>query len=250
MKFLELAFSTFILRPYVLAFLLIFLVLSFKVFDWRRALLFILYTTPLVFLLELGSTRFGFPYGIYVYHIENTVDKELWILGIPWMSTLSFLFLSFFSYRLSVYFFTRSPLSWPFITALAMFLIDLVIDPVTVRGERWFLGDLYDYPEPGIYFGVPLINFAGWAVCGFLVSFPFAIEELFNKRELLNQKRIWRWDYLAGWTYIGVAFFMAGVAFWIGEDRLGVIAASVGAAVGLCLAFRRKYLLDREQIVE
>jgi uncharacterized membrane protein len=35
-----------------------------------------------------------------------------------------------------------------------------------VRGDRWFLGNLFYYPEPGVYFGVPLSNFAGWVIVG------------------------------------------------------------------------------------
>src|SRR5207245_9519381 len=41
-------------------------------------------------------------------------------------------------------------------------LVDLVIDPLTVRGERWFLGRIYYYPAGGIHFGVPLSTYAGW----------------------------------------------------------------------------------------
>ena len=44
--------------------------------------------------------------------------------------------------------------------------LDVVIDPLTVHGERWFLGRIYYYPEGGIYFGVPLSNFVGWFVVG------------------------------------------------------------------------------------
>jgi uncharacterized membrane protein len=29
-------------------------------------------------------------------------------------------------------------------------------------------GKIYEYPEPGLYFGVPLITFLGWAVVGFV----------------------------------------------------------------------------------
>ena len=39
--------------------------------------------------------------------------------------------------------------------------------PVALRGDRWFLGKIYEYPEPGFYFGMPLTNFLGWAVVGF-----------------------------------------------------------------------------------
>lgn len=250
MQTLSLIFSTFVLRPYVLIFLLLFLAGSLKVFGWKRTVLFIAYAYPLSFLLEVCSTRFGFPFGIYIYHPLDTVGRELWVLDIPWMSTLSFVFLSFFSYRLSVYFFTRAPFSWPFTAAFFMFLVDFVIDPVTLQGRRWFLGDLYHYPEAGFYFGVPFSNFLGWALTGFLVSFPFAVEELLKKRELEHWKKYWRWDFFLSWVYVGAILFMAAVAFSIGEDRLGIVGASIGAAVGLGLAFRRKFLLNQEQRIK
>ena len=47
-----------------------------------------------------------------------------------------------------------------------MMLLDVVIDPIAVRGDRWFLGRIFYYPEGGVYFGVPLSNFAGWALGG------------------------------------------------------------------------------------
>ena len=52
------------------------------------------------------------------------------------------------------------------LTSLLFVLIDVVIDPVALRGDRWFLGQVYGYPEPGLYFGVPLANFLGWGVVG------------------------------------------------------------------------------------
>ncbi|MCK7477999.1 MAG: hypothetical protein M0C28_11640 [Candidatus Moduliflexus flocculans] len=47
-------------------------------------------------------------------------------------------------------------------------LADVVIDPVALRGDRWFLGRIYGYPEPGLYFGIPrgelrgLGRWSGW----------------------------------------------------------------------------------------
>ena len=47
--------------------------------------------------------------------------------------------------------------SWPvfLLTAFLFAFIDMVIDPVALRGDRWFLGKIYYYPDPGIHFGVP-----------------------------------------------------------------------------------------------
>lgn len=45
-----------------------------------------------------------------------------------------------------------------------MMLLDVVLDPLAVQGDRWFLGRVFYYPGGGDYFGVPLVNFAGWAL--------------------------------------------------------------------------------------
>ncbi len=252
METLILALKTFLLRPYVLGFFLVFIVGAFFVFGWRRTLLYFIYAYAVAFIFELCSTRFGFPFGMYIYHIDPTWQKELWVKGIPWMSTLSFVFLTFFCYRLSVFLIPIKPYYWPFTTALAMILVDIVIDPISLLGSRWFLGDLYHYPEAGFYFGVPLVNFLGWGLTGLVISFPFAVEELFNKREADHYQEYWRWDFLLSYTYVGVYLFMAAVAFWIGEDRLAVIAITIGLLFGLTLSMRKKFLLhlERQEISE
>jgi uncharacterized membrane protein len=61
---------------------------------------------------------------------------------------------------------TTSRVTLTAVAGLLMMLIDVVIDPLAVRGDRWFLGRIFDYAEPGVYFGVPLSNFAGWWLVG------------------------------------------------------------------------------------
>src|SRR5262249_61090726 len=51
-------------------------------------------------------------------------------------------------------------------SGLLMMLLDVVSDPIAVRGDRWFLGRIFYYQEEGVYFGVPLSNFVGWALVG------------------------------------------------------------------------------------
>ncbi len=39
--------------------------------------------------------------------------------------------------------------SWPVVglTVVLFTFSDVVIDPVALQGEQWFLGKIYDYPE-------------------------------------------------------------------------------------------------------
>ncbi len=49
---------------------------------------------------------------------------------------------------------------------------DVIIDPLALRGDQWFLGQIYGYLDEALHFGIPLANFAGWSVVG-LVSIFF-----------------------------------------------------------------------------
>ena len=61
------------------------------------------------------------------------------------------------------------------LAGLLMMWLDVVIDPLAVRGDRWFLGRIFYYPEPGWYFGVPLANFAGWVVVGAAIAWGWTV---------------------------------------------------------------------------
>jgi uncharacterized membrane protein len=54
------------------------------------------------------------------------------------------------------------------LAGVLMMLLDVVIDPLAVRGDRWFLGRIFYYPAGGLYFGVPLSNFFGWLLVGWV----------------------------------------------------------------------------------
>src|SRR5207249_9026556 len=69
--------------------------------------------------------------------------------------------------------------------ALLMTCLDVVIDPLTVLGDRWFLGKIYYYPSGGLYFGVPLSNFAGWFLVGLTTIRLYQIVEA-RERERLD----------------------------------------------------------------
>ena len=130
------------------------------------------------YLFEWSSARPGgwFPFGHYQY-LPTTKDREIWLGILPLMDSLSFAFLAVGALGLTGLAVRRSlgeilaapGWLWRRLLPVAVLLftaIDMVIDPVALRGSRWFLGQIYDYPDGGAYFGVTLSNFVGWAVTG------------------------------------------------------------------------------------
>ena len=159
-------------------FLVVYLFAAVTKLGWRKTLAFTLIAWAVAYVAEFGSTRTGIPFGLYHY-VDTTRDRELWLANVPFFDSLSFSFLCYLGWALALFLYapllrvrgdfqvvdtreirtsTRVLLTGAFLTML----LDLVIDPLTVRGDRWFLGRIYYYPEGGIHFGVPLSNYAGW----------------------------------------------------------------------------------------
>jgi putative membrane protein len=165
---MELALGTLLLRPYVFGFLAAFLLAGARDLGVRRTLLFGAAVWPVAWLAEFASTRIGVPFGLYHYTGE-TRGQELYLADVPFMDSLSFTFLAYAAWCLARTVARDRQLSRPALALLAgglMMALDVVIDPLAVRGDQWFLGRIFYYPEPGVYFGVPLSNFAGWIIVG------------------------------------------------------------------------------------
>ena len=88
------------LRPYVFVFLASFLVISVINFGVRTTLLFTALTYAVSLACEWSSVHNGFPFGLYHY-IDAMRDRELWVIGVPFMDSLSFTFLAFASYTVA-----------------------------------------------------------------------------------------------------------------------------------------------------
>ena len=233
---MDLLLGTLLLRPYVFGFLAAYLVAGTLDLGARRTALFTAAVWPIALLAELSSTRTGFPFGLYTY-TQNTRGKELFILDVPFMDSLSFTFLAYASFCLARVVLRgrggRGALALG--SGIFMMLLDMVIDPTAVRGDRWFLGWIFYYPHGGSYFDVPLSNFAGWVLVG-TVGVGIYL--------LLRGSAV-------GWPghdgegmrvapgvalYYAVLSFNLAVTAWIGEWMLvaagvGVHTASGGAAL-------------------
>ncbi|WP_413933755.1 carotenoid biosynthesis protein [Nitrospira sp. BLG_1] len=242
MEHIVLFFKTIVLRPYVFIFLAAFLFSAVKLIGWPRTWRFWLISWVTAFICEFSSTRTGIPFGWYFYN-GSTIGQELYFFDVPFMDSISFSFLLFAAYCVALglllpfnatlrndgsihkplRFEVAARTSWSVygLTAFLFAFIDMVIDPVALRGDRWFLGKIYYYPDPGWHFGVPFANYVGWAVVG-LISLalyfpldrrliPIAPPPVITQRLLLGIG-----------LYYGVLAFNLGMTFWIGETFMGI----------------------------
>lgn len=236
--------NTVFLRPYVFVFLLFSLLAGKRLLGKLRTLRLFGLTWAIAFSAEYSSTRIGIPFGEYFY-TGSTAGKELYIFNIPFMDTLSFPFLLFSSYCLALAFALptvhvggtwcwsfdgMSRTSWPVLILTVIFFVlsDFVIDPVALKGDQWFLGNIYGYSHHGIYFGVPMTNFAGWAVVGSLSVLLFRLMEHSLYPNQSVPKILVKQEILLGvGLYYGILAFILGITFWIGEGFLGMIGSLI-----------------------
>jgi putative membrane protein len=176
------------------------------------------------------------------------LEKELWVAGVPFMDSLSFVFLSFAGLqmaRLALEPLARGPrgpwdLRWASPArpmgwrtwALGGFLtmaMDVVIDPVALQGDRWFLGGIYSYPNGGQHFGVPLTNYGGWALLALsIIGFLLVTDRWLWRGSPGRSARLGDWrgypaDAVVGaGLFIGVLIFNLAITFAIGETVMGL----------------------------
>jgi len=167
-------------RPAVVANVLAFVVLALAERGVARTALWLLTGTAIGWFMELSSTRTGVPFGFYVYHTQSFAG-ELSAGGVPLFASFSFAALTYLGYSAACT--LLSPLrgtgaairrhesdalvtSWRVLLLAALLIawMDTVIDPLTLLGRYWHLGDLYHYDPPGPHFGVPLRNYGGWLI--------------------------------------------------------------------------------------
>lgn len=266
--FLHIAIGTVSTRPYVFAFFAAFLLVCVPHIGWRRTLTF----TGIGYLIAFGSEwlsiNTGFPYGWY-YYIDTTSDREIWIAGVPFFDSLSYVFLAYCSYSTAL--FILSPLKawrWNLVTletrrirrsfsalllgALLQTCLDVVIDPVALQGNRWFLGQIYGYREAGIHFGVPLSNYAGWLLTSLCL---IASLQLIDARRLDETAaglfQLPFHSLLGPLLYLSVLLFNLAMTLIIGEHFMalcGGLMYVLPLAIVVTLALNRVNCFTREQL--
>ena len=223
---MDLLVGTFVLRPYVFAFLAVFIAAGVADLGWRRTLAFAASVWPVALVAELSSTRTGVPFGSYQY-TGLTRGRELFIGDVPFIDSLSFVFLAYAAFCLArLALAGRAVPRWgmAIATGVLMMALDVVIDPLAVRGDRWFLGPLFVYTPPGPYFGVPFSNFAGWVIVGAAGTWAYLAVISDD-----SGRRVWPGVAL----YYAVLGFNLTMTLQIGELLLAVIGATIHLVVAL-----------------
>jgi putative membrane protein len=126
--------------------------------------------------IEIIGIRTGWPYGAFEYTIELGPMIEGVPLGLP----LFFLPLVLNAYLLAVLLLgglaARRAVRLPATLAVVL-AIDLVLDPGAVAVGFW------EYLDGGVYYGVPVTNYAGWVLSGTVATVAFDLA--FDRTDLI-----------------------------------------------------------------
>jgi uncharacterized membrane protein len=258
MEIISLFWGTILLRPYVFVFLAFYLAIAILNMGIVRSLCFTCLAYLVAFLCEYSSTRNGFPFGFYTY-IDTTRDQELWISNVPFMDSLSFSFLIYFSYTLSLLIWAplkkkgldirlgniqslKHSLRVILSASILCMFLDVVIDPAAFLGDRWFLGKIYFYREEGEYFHIPLTNFAGWVFVAGVVLSLFSLMDrwLDSITPFYSHYQLPAQALLGPGIYFGVLIFNLLVTFYIGELLLGILGTLISLGIFVFALLRVK----------
>lgn len=233
--YMGLILGTIALRPYVFVFLVVYLIAACCHMGSKRAFFYLPVGYTVAWASEFLSIHTGIPYGIYRY-IPVTQAQELWVYGVPFMDSISYVFLSYAAYSLAylisgswslrnrLWHSIRPSSSWmtTFVGTLFFVFLDIIIDPIALRGDRWFLGKIYEYPNGGAYFGIPLSNFLGWFIVGIaLMRILQALDPSPSCFILKTRKLIG--IFIGPILYYSILLFNIAITAWIGETLLLVV---------------------------
>jgi uncharacterized membrane protein len=127
----------------------------------RRATLVVITVVVASWAFEILGSKTGIPFG--AYHYTEALEPRL--LGVPLLIPLAWLMMLPPAWAIAQRITGRnSGLAFVAVSALAFTAWDLFLDPQMVHWGVWV------WDAPGVYFGIPLANFAGWLVVSGLIT--------------------------------------------------------------------------------
>jgi bisanhydrobacterioruberin hydratase len=190
-----------------------------KILGKKFGLLLIVLLGIYALLVESTALATGFPYGNFIYN--DLLGNKVFGLT-PW--TVAFAYPPII---LMTYWFARnrhkSHIKVLLASALLAMCVDLVLDPAAVTLGFW------EWVVPGVYYGVPVVNFLGWILTSFIGA---GIIHLFMSKKHVP----------IGFVYSGLAilWFWTAVNIWLVQLFPSVIG------VMLCVLFT--YQISRKKV--
>jgi putative membrane protein len=162
---------------------------------------------------EVLGSQFGLPFGTYSY--TDLLQPQ--ILNVPVQIPLGWLMMLPPSWAVAQAITNRVNPRWKFpafvgLSALAMTVWDLFLDPMMVTWEMWA------WDNPGSYFGIPWTNYLGW----FLVSALITVVIRPGKLPVAPLVIIYTAFWLLESVGLGIFWGMPGVAL-VGSVIMGSI---------------------------
>lgn len=146
------------------------LVILLHAWGWKRTLQTFVMVAVLSYLAEWLGSKTGFPFGRY--HYTELLQPQL--AGVPLLIPLAWMMMlapSWAIARLILYpqvgpaeHSKTFSLGFALLSALAITAWDLFLDPQMVGFGFWV------WETPGLYFGIPLVNYFGWLLVAFLIT--------------------------------------------------------------------------------
>ncbi len=267
--------SMFVDRPYVVSFVLTFMIVAAAERGWLKMLVWLFVGTFIGWLSEYCSQRTGFPYGFYSYY-PSRFENEFWISNVPLFASLSYAASSYLGFSLTYTLFSplrigkhgvervenpriRNSLKVALWSCLVITWSDFAIDPVTHLGKYWFLGEIYQY-VPGdfgwmsffynhltmTHFDVPLSNYFGWLVTFFVISLVMQRIDQFMESKGMTDKPAFSLPSLGIWSigyFIGNFLFILAVNIYLYFNPAVPAEKQIGLVLVNTLAFATSFIV-------
>ena len=170
-------------------------------------------------LAELAGTTVGLPFGPYRYTDGLGIK---WFAHVPALIPVSWFMMALPSYAIAMRRFTRGGDGWLRI-ALGSFILlswDLALDPAMSFATRYWI-----WGTAGPYYGMPILNLAGWFVTGVALMVVFSV---------LHVER-WLGDVPSSWL---MAFYAANLLLPVGMSvAVGLWGVVIATGVAFAIAF-------------
>ncbi|WP_414469484.1 bisanhydrobacterioruberin hydratase CruF [Methanobacterium sp. ACI-7] len=128
--------------------------------DWKKALIFLIILSVFALAIETFAIITGIPYSKFTY--TNLIGFKLFGYT-PFTVPFSFVPLFIGSLYIAS---LKATNKWKIaaLTAVIVLIADLVLDPAAVALNFWI------WDMNGFFYGVPLMNFIGWLITGFIAG--------------------------------------------------------------------------------